>query len=435
AWSAAVDQRPAAVALPRTVSEVSRVVRTAASVGLHVAPQSTGHNAAPLAAQGLERTVLLRTSTMRAVTVDPERRIARIEGGALWQDVVDAAAPHGLAALHGSAPDVGVAGYSLGGGIGWYARRLGMATNSITAAEIVTADGALVRADRRNHPDLFWAVRGGGGSFGVVVAIEMRLYEIEDAYAGMLVWDVSEAERVLTTWADWAVGAPDAVTTSFRMLNVPPLPDVPEPLRGRSIVVIDGAVLGTDEEGERILARLRALGPEIDTFGRVPAPSLTRLHMDPEGPTPFTGETTMLRELTPEAIAAFLATVPTGPGAPLLFAELRQLGGALGRRAEGAGVLPRLDGAFLGFAGGMALTPQMGAAAHAAAEGVVAALAPWSSGSTYLNFAETSADVRSAYPGWSWLQLKGIRSAYDPTGVFVANHRIPRLWEAGRPTA
>lgn len=264
----------------------------------------------------------------------------------------------------------------------------------------------------------------------------MRLYEIRDAYAGMLVWDASQAERVLSEWATWASGGPDAVTTSFRILNLPPLPDIPEPLRGRSVVVIDGAVLGSDEQAVGILARLRALQPEIDTFARVPAPSLTRLHLDPEGPTPFTAESTMLRELSPQAIASFLAAVPRGPDAPLMLAELRQLGGALGRPAPDAGVLGRLDGAFLAFAGGMAMTPQMGAAAHtAAASRVVAALEPWTSGSTYLNFVESPVDVRSAYPTRAWLRLKGIRSAYDPTGVFVANHRIPRLWEDGRPTA
>src|SRR4051794_15508098 len=157
AWNFAVDQRPAAVALPRTAAEVSTIVRVAAEAGLRVAPQSTGHNAGPLAAQGLDDVVIVRTSEMGTAIADPDRGIVRVEGGALWEPAVDAAAAHGRAVLHGSSPDVGVAGYSLGGGIGWYARKLGLATNSLTAVEVVVADGSLVRADATTNAELFWA--------------------------------------------------------------------------------------------------------------------------------------------------------------------------------------------------------------------------------------------------------------------------------------
>jgi len=179
---------------------------------------------------------------------------------------------------------VGVVGYSLGGGMGWYARKLGLATNRITAVELVVADGSQIRVDRDTHPELFWALRGGGGNFGVVTALEFDLFPIETAYAGMLVWDQKDAEKVLRHWAEWSVGAPDEVTTSFRMMNLPPLPELPEPFRGRQLVVIDGAVLDSDDRAESILASLRELGPEMDTFARVPAASLVRIHMDPEGP-------------------------------------------------------------------------------------------------------------------------------------------------------
>ena len=280
-WNVAVDQRPAAVALPSTVAHVQQVVRAAADAGLRIAPQTTGHNAGPLVAQGLDDVVVVRTERMRQVTIDPARRIARAEGGAVWLDATEPAADHRLAALHGSSPDVGIAGYTLGGGIGWYARKLGLASNSVTAVELVTADGEHVRADARENRELFWALRGGGGSFGVVTALEFRLYPIETAYAGMLVWDRDHAERVLRRWADWAPEAPESVTTALRFLNLPPLPAIPEPLRGRSVVAIDGAVLDCDAEARSILGLLRGLGPEIDTFGRVPARSL---HPPPHGP-------------------------------------------------------------------------------------------------------------------------------------------------------
>src|SRR4051794_9908748 len=387
-WNVAVRQRPAAVAVPRDAADVSAVVRAAAAAGLRVAPQSTGHNAGPLAAHGLDDVVIVRTSSLTDVEVDEARGIVRVGGGTLWEAAVDAAAAVGQTVLHGSSPDVGIAGYSLGGGMGWYARKLGLATNSLTAVEVVIGDGTLVRADAETNAELFWALRGGGGNFGVVTALEFAMFPIETAYAGMLVWDQVHAEQVLRTWAQWAPGAPDEVTTSFRLLNLPPLPELPEGFRGRSLVVIDGAVLDTDERAEAILADLRALHPELDTFGRVPAKSLVRLHMDPEGPTPAVSDSAMLDALPDDALAAFLEAAGPGSGTSLLAAELRQLGGALGRPHPGGGVLSHLDGTFAMFAVGVAPTPEMAAQGQADARRLVAALTPYSSGRSYLNFAE-----------------------------------------------
>jgi FAD/FMN-containing dehydrogenase len=424
-WNVAFDQRPAAVAYPANADEVGEVVRAAAAAGLRVAPQGTGHNAGPLG--DLSDAMLLRTSAMTGVEVDAERRVARVGAGVLWLDVVEAAAEHGLAALHGSSPDVGVVGYSLGGGVGWYARQLGMSTNSVVGVDLVLGDGSRLRADADTNPDVFWAVRGGGGSFGIVTSMELRLFDISTAYAGMLLWDQANAERVLRTWAEWAVDAPDCVTTSFRMLNLPPMPELPEFLRGRQLVVIDGAVLADDDRAREILADLRALQPEMDTFARVPASSLVRLHMDPEGPTPGVSASTLLAGLPEPAVESFLALTGPGSGSSLLAAELRQLGGALGRPAEGAGALPMLDGRFILFGVAIAATPELGARGHADARALVDALAPYSSGRDYLNFAETQVDVSASYSAETWLRLKGVRSAVDPSGVLKANHEVPRL--------
>ena len=433
-WNVAVDQRPAAVALPSTVAHVQQVVRAAADAGLRIAPQTTGHNAGPLVAQGLDDIVVVRTERLRQVTIDPARRIARAEGGAVWLDATEPAADHGLVALHGSSPDVGIAGYTLGGGIGWYARKLGLASNSVTAIELVTADGEHVRADATENRELFWALRGGGGSFGVVTAMEFRLHPIETAYAGMLVWDRDHAERVLRRWADWAPEAPESVTTSLRFLNLPPLPAIPEPLRGRSVVAIDGAVLDCDAQARSILGLLRGLGPEIDTFGRVPARSLTRLHLDPEGPTPGVSDASLLGELTDTAIDTLLEEVGPGSTTSLLSTELRQLGGALGRAPEGHGALGSIDAAYGLFAVAVAATPEMAMQGQLDAHQVTAALEPWSTGRSYLNFAENAVDPRTGYDESAWLQLKGIRSAYDPDDRFVGNHRVPRLFEDGAVT-
>ena len=418
-WNCAVDQQPAAVAYPATTAEVAAVVRAAAAAGLRVAPQGTGHNAGAL--ESLHDVVLLRTSGMTGVSVDAATGRARVQAGALWLDVVEAAAKEGVTVLHGSSPDVGVVGYSLGGGIGWYARELGLQANSITAAQVVTADGRVLEVDADNEPDLFWALRGGGGNVGIVTELEFRTYPFTEAYAGWLVWDAVHAERVLTAWAAWAVEAPDCVTTSFRTLRVPPIEEMPEPFRGRHIVVIDGAVLGGEALAADVLAPLRALEPELDTFATAPTETLVRLHMDPEGPTPAVSKTAVLGSLPAEGIAALLAA---GTSSSLPVIELRQLGGALGRAAEGAGALPCIDGQFVLFALQMAFTPEMAAHGIAEAQQLVDAVAPWSNGRQYLNFAEQGTDTATGYRAEDFARLQAVRKAVDPSGVLVANHRV-----------
>jgi FAD/FMN-containing dehydrogenase/enamine deaminase RidA (YjgF/YER057c/UK114 family) len=423
-WNVAVDQRPAAVAVPATVEEAAAVVAAAARLGLRVAPQSTGHGAAALPTR-LDDVVLVRTTGFASVQVDAARRTARVEGGAVWEQVVDAAAPHGLVALHGSSPDVGVSGYTLGGGIGWYARQLGLACNSVTAVELLDATGRLVRADADTEPDLFWAVRGGGGSFGLVTAVELRLFPVADAYAGMLLWDIADAGAVLRHWARWSATAPDEVTTSLRVAHFPPMPELPDFLRGRSVVIVDGAVLGDDDRAAGLLAGLRALGPELDTFARVPAQAVTRIHLDPEGPTPSVGAGTTLARLDDDAVDAFLAAFGAGSGTSLLFAELRQLGGALARAEVGAGALARVDAAYAAFFVAIAATPELAAAGARDAHAGVRVMAPWSEGRTFLNLTEHAVDPSTAYPVHTWQRLRAIRRSVDPQGVFLASHPVP----------
>ncbi len=422
-WNVSVDQRPAAVAVPHSAAEVAAVVRAAVAAGLRVAPQSTGHNAAPLAAAGLDDVVLVRLSEMTGVSIDPERRQARVIGGTLWRDVVAAASEHGLAALHGSSHDVAVAGYTLGGGLSWYARQHGLAAGMLTAVELVTADGVLVRADADHHPELFWALRGGGGNLGVVTALEFGLLPVTDVYGGMLLWDREHAPEVLATWAAWTRDLPDSVTTAIRVMSFPPLPELPPFLSGRQLVVVDGAVLESDERAVEILAPLRALAPEMDTFARMPAAGLVGIHMDPPGPTPAVSDHAMITSLTDEAVSALLAEVGPGSSTSLLFAELRHLGGALGRpRPDSA--LSHLAADYALFCVAVAATPEMAERGLADAEVVTAALRPWSSEAHFLNFSEGPVDTRTAYDAASWERLREVRAAVDPAGVLAANHPV-----------
>ena len=423
AFNLAAEQRPAAVALPESERAVLEAVRFASGAGLRVAPQSTGHNAGPLA-PSLGGALLLKTSRLRDVEIDPARRRARVGGGAIWGDVVTPAYRHGLAALHGSSPTVGVAGYSLGGGIGWLARRYGLQTNSLIALELVTADGELVRVDEDHDPDVFWALRGGGGNFGVVTALEFELYPVQHAYAGWLAWDWRAAEPVLKRWSQWAADAPDTVTTSARILRLPPNPNLPEEVRGCPLVAIDGAVIGDIYEAEALMAPLRELRPEIDTFGTMPATALARLHLDPEDPVPVLSDDGLLTCLPSEAVEAFVGAAGPESGSTLMIAELRQLGGALGRTPERHGALPRLDGDFLLFACAVPMGPGSAAAGWAHSARLTAALDPWSSGRRYQNFAERPVEPGSIFEPETQRRLTAIKARVDPDGLFQANHAI-----------
>jgi len=422
AWNLAVDQRPALVAIPHTAADVVAIVDFARERRLGVAPQGTGHNAAPLGS--LEHAVLLKTSALREVEIDAPRRRARVGAGVLWAEVTAPASEHGLAPLAGSSPDVGVVGYTLGGGLSWLGRRHGLAANSVLAIEIVTADGRLVRTDRDNDPELFWALRGGGGSFGVVTAIEFVLYPAPEVYGGAMLWPWERAGEVLERYVEWCRTAPDTISTSARLLQVPPLEEIPEGIRGRNFVAIDGAYLGGPEAGAEVLAPLRALEPEIDMFGPIPAAALSHIHMDPEHPVPAYGDGMLLDELTPAAIDALVAAAGPGSGSPLLMVELRQLGGAFAVPPAEHGALAKVGGAFALFAVGMAPVPEAGAAIEAHVDVVLEAMDPWASGRRYLNFAERSADASSFFPEGTLRRLQALKAAIDPGDVFRANHPV-----------
>ena len=419
-WNLQVDARPAAVAYPAFASEVADVVRAAASVGLKVAPQGTGHGAPPLAGR-LEDAVLLRTSAMTELRVDAERRTARVGAGVRWGDVVDRVGRHHLAARHTSAPGVGVVGSSLGGGLSWYSRDAGLQCSALTAVELVLADGTSVRATDTENSDLLWAARGGGGGFGVVTALEFDLLPVQHVYAGMLAWDWKHAHRVLRAWGDWAGDAPEAVTSIARLLQAPDAPWLPAEVRGRRLVVIDAVVLGDPERSGTVLAPLRALRPEVDTFGDVPAASVARLHVDPEAPTAVYANSVLLADLPDSAVEALVASAGPESGSELLFVELRQLGGALSRPAPRGGVLDRMDGSFLVL--GVGIDTGAGwAAVREDAHRVMRALEPWATASAYLLMADEAVDERRGWPAASWQRLAALRATADPHGLFVPPH-------------
>ena len=422
AWALAVDERPAVVVAAGAAADVVLAVRFARAHGMRIAPQGTGHGAGPL--ESLDGAMLLRTSRMREVRVDAAGRTARAEAGAWWQDVAVPAGRHGLAGLAGSSPNVGVTGYTLGGGIGWLARRYGLAANSVTAAELVTPDGHLVRVGPDHEPELFWAVRGGGGSVGVVTALEMRLYPVRELYAGVLFFPIERSAEVLRAWRAWTDAVPDEVTSIGRVMRFPPLPEVPEPLRGQAFAMVEAACLGDPATGAELIQPLRRLGPQQDSFATIPVTALGQLHMDPAQPTPTRGDGAMLAGFPAAAIDALLQVAGPDADTPLESVEVRHLGGALARPATGGGAQPRIDAGYLMYAVGSTPTPDLATEVLGHAQAVKDALAPWHAGYDYYDLVETPAAASAVLPPASYQRLQKIKETYDPDQVIISAHPV-----------
>ena len=421
AFNLLVDQNPAMIAFPHSAVDVVTIVNFAKASGLRVAPQSTGHNAAPLGS--LEDTILLKTSEMRGVDIDLAARRARVQAGTRWEDVVPRASELGLAALHGSSPDVGIVGYSLGGGMGWLARKYGLQTNSVTAIELVTADGEQLRVDHDNEPELFWALRGGGGNFGVVTAIEFDLYPVESFYAGSMFFPIDRAKEVLHAWHELTPSLPDEITSVGRVLSFPPLDIIPEIVRGQSFAIIEAAYLGDEAEGAELMRPIRELGPVMDTFAVVPPVGLAELHMDPREPIAGITGHQLVGDLPAKAIDDMLDAAAIEPGSALAMLELRHTGGAMSRSAEHHGAMATMAGSYAMFGGGPVFEPAMAVGVQAQLALVHGALAPYDAG-RYLNFVEEPHATEVAFPSDTHSRLVAARAQYDPDGLFKANHEI-----------
>jgi FAD/FMN-containing dehydrogenase len=420
-WNLAADQRPTAIAEPETVDDVIAAVNYAREAGLRVAPQATGHGSYVLAAG--DGTLVLKLGKMRGVEIDADAGIARVEGGAQWGDVTAASTQHGLVALAGSSADVGVAGYTTGGGLSWLARRHGLACNSVRAVEVVNAAGELVRADAETNPDLFWAVRGGGGAFGVITAFELELFPVEMVYGGAMLWPIERDTEVLQAWRTWVDTVPDEVTSLGRLLHLPPIPEIPEPFRGRDFVAVEAVCLLDAEEGAAMLEPLRALGPEIDLFGMMPGIALEKLHMDPEGPVPGIGEGLVLTDVTDETIEAAVRTAGHNSGSALVSFEFRHLGGAVARPAEGAGCLASLDEGFIAYGVGMTPVPPLVEAVKGSVSATFGALEPWR-GARQLPSWRESVTAPAELFGTSYERLQTVKADVDPDNLFQSSHSL-----------
>ena len=427
AWNLNAHQEPALVVMAEGAADVMAAVRFARDLGVGVGVMATGHGVGAPCDGG----VLVNTSRMRGVRVDPVARTARVEAGALWTDVIPEAQAHGLAGLVGSSSHVGVVGYTMGGGFGWLGRRYGLNAAAVTEADVVTAHGELLRVSADEHPDLFWGLGGGAGNFGIVTSLEFRLYPLTAVYGGNAFYPVEKAGEVLDLYARWSADLPDEMTTAVTFLNVPPLPDIPEPLRGGSFVVVRGCYSGENpEDGEEMFRPVREeIGePVMDTFGVMPVAAMDAISMDPIDPMGAVQHSEMLRDLSPEAIEALIEVAGPDSGSPLIMLEIRQLGGALARVPDRLSPMGGGRARFVMNGVGATFTPEMAEGVKAHIARVNEATREHQTGETYVNFMELDAAgedrVRAAYPPEDFERLVALKDRHDPDNLFRFNRNI-----------
>ena len=428
AWNLNAHQHPALVVVAEEAADVLAAVRLAREQGLGVGVMATGHGVASPADGG----VLINTSRMKGVQVDPESQTVRVEPGVKWADVVPEAAAHGLAGLQGSSSDVGVVGYTMGGGYGWLGRKYGFAADSIKEADVVTADGELVKVSAQENADLFWGLKGGGGNFGIVTSLEFALYSITHVYGGDLFFPIERADEVLELYDHWSAGLPDEVTSGVAFMNFPPFEEIPEPLRGNSLMAVRFCYTGEDlqEKGEELLRPWREFDePVMDTFGVMPYTAMDAISMDPVDPMGAYGHVEMLRDLSTETAETLVKLAGADSNSPLAMLELRQLGGALSRPPAELDPMGRSDCRFIMYGLGATPTPEVAQAVQAYLAYIAEAVRPHASGAAYLNFIDldgTSVErVRAAYSPEDWQRLVALKDRRDPTNLFRFNRNIP----------
>jgi FAD/FMN-containing dehydrogenase len=416
AWNLATVHQPVVAVGATSSADVAAAVRWAGAIGLPVAVQATGHGAVTAAVDG----VLITTRRMAEVAVDSVRRTARVGAGATFAQVVEAAAPYGLAPLCGSSSHVGVVGYTLAGGLGLLARRYGYAADHVRTLRMVTADGRILDVDAMREPELFWAVRGGQGNFGVVTSLEIELVPVTTVYAGGIYFPGAAAAELLHAYRSWTATLPEETTTSIAILRLPPLPQIPEPLRGQVVVHLRFVHLGGADEGARLLAPMRAVAPAIvDQVADLPFTSSDAIYQDPTDPKPGWQRAVLLTELNAQVVDRILAVAGPQAELPLAVVELRQLGGALSRPAEPANAVPGRGAAFVLNVLGVML-PGLEEVVPASGAAVIEAAEPFTTPGVLLSYAgrATPEQLRAGWAAPERDRLMRVKAAYDPANMF-----------------
>jgi hypothetical protein len=414
---------PAVIVVAQSAIDVQAALAFAAGQHRPVLVKATGHQVVGTA-QGA---VLITTHRMNDVAIDAVGRTANVGAGTIWAKVVQKAAEAGLAPLNGSNPTVGVAGYTLGGGLSpTLGRSHGYAADHVRSLDVVTADSELRHVDAESDPELFWALRGGKGNFGVVTALEFDLFPVSRLYGGGIYFPGNRMDDVLRAWTAWQPDTPDTMISSFAALRLPPLPQVPEPLRGVFAVSLRIAYAGTAQDGERMIAPLRAIAPAIlDTVADMPYTAVASIHNEPTEPLPYYERSIMLREFPVEAQDRLVELVGPDSATTMWIAELRALGGAwdIEPAVPNAVATRGLPYVLLGVEVGPLSEEQRLKESIAA---LLDGMAPWQGDRRLVNnlAPEEATDAVAIYGPECYERLAGVKKTYDPTNMFRLNHNV-----------
>jgi FAD/FMN-containing dehydrogenase len=423
-WNGMVTTRPAVIARCQTVADITAAVNFARAAGSSPAVRAGGHSVGGLSScDGM----VIDLSAMKGVRVDPERRVAIVQPGATWADFDAATAEHGLASTGGLISTTGVAGLTLGGGIGWLQRAHGLACDNLIGADVVTASGEVLHADDANRPDLMWGLRGGGGNFGIVSSLEFSLHPLNTVLGGLMLFGWDQAGDVLASFRDWTAQLPDEGSMLAAVMTAPPEPFVPEHLVGRPVVAIVGCWCGDLDAGQAALGALRELKPAVDLFGPIPYPSLQGL-LDGGAPKGIRNyfRAGYANDL-PDAMIDVLVEHGSQLPSPMSAIHIHQMGGAVARVGADATAFGHRGAAFTYNLVSTWTEPHEDARHIDANRALAAALEPWSSGGAYINFLgdEGMARIRESYGESTYERLTQLKRTYDPENFFRRNQNIP----------
>ncbi len=423
-YNAMIDRRPAVIVRPVRTEDVVAAVNHARENGLDLSIRGGGHSVPGFGTN--DGGVVIDFSRMRAVSVDPAKRTARADGGATWGDFNNAAYEHGLATTGGIISTTGVAGLTLGGGIGYLARGFGLSVDNLISAEVVTADGNTLIASAKDHDDLFWALRGGGGNFGVVTALEFALHPVKDIYGGPMFFEVEDAGAILRFYRDFIADAPEAFGGFPAWQIAPPLPFIPEERHGDTFMAFVSCWAGPIEEGENVLKPIRDVAHVVaEHVGPMPYPALNSAFdaLVPAGMQHY-WKANFVKELTDEAIEAHLEH---GPKIPFVSSTVHiyPINGAVHQVAADATAFAYRDANFATVIAGMWADPADNTANTAWVRGYYDATAPLSEEGGYINFmgADDQERIRANY-GANYARLVGVKRRYDPDNLFHLNQNI-----------
>lgn len=423
-WNATIDRHPLVIGRCAGRDEVVTLLRVARQHGVPIAVRGGGHSFAGHST--CDRGVVIDLSAMKDLTVDADRRVAVAGPGLTWGELVDVTQQHGLAAVGGTVSLVGIAGLTLGGGVGWLARAHGLACDNVLGFEVVTADGSVVHASADEHPELFWGLRGGGGNFGIVTRLTLRLHPVGPLFCALAMYSGNRAPQVLRSFRDFVENAPDAVSVMAGLLTAPPAPFVPPEMQGKPAILVGGCYVGPMDEGDAALAPLRMFGAaDADLSGPMPFARLQHVFDEMIPPTmPVHLRSELIGHLDDAAIDVLSAATAQLPS-PLSNVLLVPLGGAVRSVPPDASAFAHRDASYNIEIGASWLPGDDALSCRRWADACWQAIRPWSAGVHINHVGDEGADrLRDAYPEPTYARLAELKRTYDPDNVFRLNHNI-----------